>query len=179
MGSLQELVIGEDNRIPLDCFRLLENNQTLTKLNLDFCFLGNDFMKIIGTMTNLKHFSASGGSMTSSSLQNLLSIKQLQELKLDQCDKITEVGCETLCKLTTLRLLEFPNTNLRDKGACMLVSLKNLRHLDLSCSLITNTAVETLVRGCRRLTYLNVTSCKYVFMDKFKEDVKKKIKKFH
>lgn len=145
LKQLKTLKLGAN--VPLSglCLTPLTQLQILVLDNSDSKGRGT-MLTHITSLCRLKSLSLAGWSnLEDHSLPHLLSLRELQTLRLDDA-KITDVGLATLSKLPTLTTLSLRSCVLvGNAGLAGLVSLRNLESLDVcGCFRITDEGLESI-----------------------------------
>lgn len=144
--------------VPSDVVRsqlaLLPRFPELEELDMDECPIGDEGLKHIGAMRNLRLLYVSGTGVTDEGLRNLGRLTSLEGLHLGKTD-IRGKGLAHLGCVASLRWLFLNSTPIDDAHLPQVVRFKGLKVLDLSYSGITD-------RGLACLAGLGELECLYL-----------------
>lgn len=131
--------------------RSLCDPATLHTLSLSDC--ARDVVPDLPSMPNLRELFLRGECVHDGSLSTIVSWTNLEELRLDGCESLTDAGLASLSGLRRLRRLElhaYGNSRISDDGFKTLGNLANLEFLEVSGVAITDRGLEGL-KGMKQL----------------------------
>jgi Leucine-rich repeat (LRR) protein len=106
---------------------------------------GDATLEVIGGLPHLESLNISGNDITDAGLAHLVGLKNLRELYVGGCEKVTDQGLVSLGKITSLQVLSLNRTPVTEKGMPFLVGLRNLRELGLvNCAVNRQLALDYL-----------------------------------
>lgn len=155
-------------------FGLEEKFPLLEKLCLDNMIRGicvSCWEKLAIAFPNIKHLSLYRNKIENSCLPVIFkNFKRLEELYLNRCNQISDIGMldlnnttkdrYPLSNLTNLRVLHLKRcTNITDKTFVDFDPMPNLRDLDLSEVDVTAEAIQAIVVKCPKLERLAFNEC--------------------
>jgi len=136
-----------DMRITLENLHILKYFSDLESLNLYSSALSAEGMKQVAELSHLKDLaldSAGHRIFTDESAQQLISLRNLESLTIQNCPGATNDCLEIVGKIESLRHLILRKMDVDDSGASHLLSCAKLQSLEISESHLTNRALHIL-----------------------------------
>lgn len=126
--KILKIDISENPAITDECLKFVRSVPNLKHLNLTRTSVKT--LDLLGESQKLEKVELKEDAINDRSLQNLLPLKQLDNLKLSECLGITDNGIATVAKIKSIGDLSLDkNPTLTTAIAKYLVTMPNLRHL--------------------------------------------------
>jgi WD40 repeat protein len=144
-----------DSRITDEGLVHLDSGFNLHYLNLSRSLVSGEGLKHLVSLVELQQLSLSGSPLTNDGLAALANLKGLTDLRLNQCNGVSDEGLKNLAGLAKLKILELNETAVSDAGLAHLSGLKSLQSLGLGKTRVTDAGLAHLY-GLEALTSLDV-----------------------
>ena len=117
--------------------------------------LGGD-LHYVGELTQLRELEFDIPAMTDKEFAHLGSLRKLQRLTVQNCDRVTHDGLAHLAVMRNLQRLHLHGTGISSRGIRSIVHLDNLEHLELWGTNIDDEGLRH-VGGLTNLRYLGLS----------------------
>jgi len=159
LKSIQTLELASCMRLTSTGITMLKTCTTLTHLNLNRTLLDDAALAELAWLTGLLEFHMSGcDGVSDEGLQAITAAKGLMHLNTNGCYR-----CNLAWGLAeawpAMEVLKAAGTMVTDTGAEQWGGLRELRHVDLANTAITDRTVDALCDGAGRVAVLRVVGC--------------------
>jgi hypothetical protein len=124
--------------------RLLERSN-LSVLKLTNTNITNDVIEIISKKESLKTLRVSSKKITDNDIAKITTLPYLEDLNIDGCTSVTNVGISRISKCTRLKYFSANNISVTDKCIEFLYECKTLKSLSIIGNKITDEGCEMLI----------------------------------
>lgn len=141
--QLKELSLLSAFRLTKEGLKEVAKLENLEKLSITGFRLRD--LSSIATLTKLKSLDLSSTYVDENALKKLQSLKNLKELKIENCGMLKGLAPEVLADFTTLESLSVKNNQwFGDRHLTEIAKLKKLSHLDLWATTISDKSLKAL-----------------------------------
>jgi internalin A len=141
---------GEERAYP-NLWDILAEWHRLQELSLYGIDFGEDDVRKLAPLPNLKRFDFDGEPLTESGVNGIASLTSLEKLSLSFSD-VDDRGLKPLGRLTNLRKVQLEKTNVVGPGLAHLATLSELESLDLFGCKITDEGLAFIARFAKLKT---------------------------